>query len=382
MNLYSSKSFGAGGGSLRIAQVNLQPDFGGAERYTLLLAEGLRARGHDVTLLCHPRGRLKKQADERAVPVETAVTRNQLDLSGVARLAARLRRLRPDVLHLQTSKEYVSGLVAARLSRVPVVVASRHLLLPVKPVMRLLFRHFDAVLVLSRAVQDNLIRYGVPEAKVNVIYAGIDTEEFSNAAGDGRGRAARRAFGVPDERLFVGIAGRMVEGKGHSCLLDAMALLAREGVPVTLALVGEGPLRTELELQTRRLGIEAQVIFAGFHPDLPAFMAALDVFVMASTCAEVMPLVLMEAMAAGCAVVATRVGGVPEIIETGRTGLLVAPGDASGLAGALRCLASDSALRAQLSAAGSADVLQRFTVNRMVSETEQMYTRLCAAHAD
>ena len=367
---------------MRIAQVNLQPDYGGAERYTLMLADGLRERGHSVTLLCHPRGRLKREAELRGLTVDPVTARSQADLRAAVHLAIRLRRMRPDILHLQTSKEYISGAIAARLARVRVVVASRHMLLPVKPIIKSLFRSLDAVVVLSRAVRDNLIRFGVSEAKVKVIYAGIDTDEFTRAGEDGSGPAAREALGVPPDRLLVGMAGRLVHGKGHACLLDATALLARQRVPVTLALAGEGPLRGEIEARTRALGIAGQVIFAGFHTNVPAFMAALDVFVMASTCEDVMPLVLMEAMATGCPVVATRVGGVLEIIDPEYTGLVAPPGDAGALADALLRLQADPCLRAQLGAAGRTEVLRRFTLARMVAETEEMYQHLWSTKHD
>ena len=361
---------------MRVVQVNIQPDYGGAERYTLLLADGLRARGHSVSLICHPKGRLRSEAEQLGLTTHTVTARNQADLRAAVHLAIQLRRERPDILHLQTSKEYFSGAIAARWARVPAVVVSRHMLLPVKPIVRRLFQKVDAVVVLSQAVRDNLLLYGVPDAKVNVIYAGIDTREFSRAAEDGSGCTARVALGVPDGNLLLGMAGRFVEGKGHACLLDAMASLIGQGVPTTLALVGEGPLRGEMEARARTLGIADQVIFAGFHPNLPAFMAALDVFVMASTCQEVMPLVLMEAMSAGCPVVATEVGGVSEIVASGRTGLLVPPGDAAALADALRRVGEDPSLRARLREAGHAEVLQRFTLSHKVEEMEQMYLRL------
>ena len=367
---------------MRIAQVNLQPDYGGAERYTLLLSDGLRERGHAVTMVCHPRGRLKRDAESRGLPVETATCRSQLQLSAAMPLAIRLRRARPEVVHLQTSKEYVIGAIAARWARVPVVVASRHMLVPVKPTMRALFRTLNAVVVLSNAVRYNLVLFGVPKAKIELIYAGIDANEFVCAREDGGGLAARAAMGVPAERLLVGMAGRMVAGKGHACLIDAMALVAKQGVPATLALAGEGPLRGELAAQARSLGIAEQVLFTGFQPNLAKFMAALDLFVMASTCEEVMPLVIMEAMAAGCPILATDVGGVREIIEPGRTGLLVPPGNASEMAGSILCLTAAPGLRATLSAAGRAEVIKRFTLPRMVMETERLYQRLLASKSE
>ena len=135
---------------MKIAQVNLQPDYGGAEAHVGMLARGLRARGHDVRLLCHPSGRLRMDAARDGLPTESLRVRNQLAPVAALRMAALLRRDRPDVLHLHTPKEYLCGLVAGRLAGVSAIVLTRHMLLPLKPLMRQVYARTDAAICLSR----------------------------------------------------------------------------------------------------------------------------------------------------------------------------------------------------------------------------------------
>lgn len=347
----------------RIALVNLQADYGGAEGHVLSLATGLAARGHEIRVLCHPRGRLRRSVEAHGLRAVAVPTVGQTDPRAALRLAWIVRRWRPDVLHLHTPKDYLVGALAARLSDATATVLTRHLLLPVSPHMRRLYRRCDAVICPCRALRDQLAADGVPDEKLALVYGAINAEPF---------------FQAPPPRsetgLVVGTVGRLVPGKGHAVLLEAFAQLG--GVP-TLRVIGDGPERAALGAQVERLGLTDGVQFLGFQSDVPAAMAALDMFVLASTHTEVLPLVVMEAMAAGCAVVATAVGGVPEIVEDGHSGLLVPPGDAEALAASLRRLAADPALRATLGRAARERVRGRFTLPGMVAETERVYQRVC-----
>lgn len=351
---------------MKIAQVNLQTDYGGAERHVLLLARGLRDAGHEVRVFCHPGGRLRREAESAGIATGLVSARNQIDLGAALRLAMRLRRWRPDVVHLHTPREYVGGTLAARCAGVPATVITRHMVRPVNALMRRVYGRTGAVLCLTRAVRDNLAGQGIPPEKLELVYGAIDTTEFAVEAGKGAA-------------LAVGIVGRLVGGKGHACFLEAAARFsAASPLPAKFLIVGDGPERPTLEALAGRLGLSSdRVVFTGFRGDMPAVMASLDILVLASTDAEVLPLVVMEALAAGRAVVATRVGGVPEIVEDAVTGLLVPPGDTDALAGALRRLAADPELRARLGVAGKRKVEAQFSLPRMIAETERVYRRLC-----
>lgn len=362
---------------MKIAQVNLQPDFGGAERHVLLLARGLRASGHSVTVVCHPDGKLRQEAHSLKMPVLPLPARGQIDPGAVVRLTLSLWLMRPHVLHLHTPRDYLSGVLAARLARVPAVVITRHMLLPVKPLMRRVYSRVGVVICLTGAVRDNLRQSGVPEPRLKIVSGAIDTEEFALA--HARRRPVRREFKLDESEICIGVVGRLVRGKGHECLLEAAARLKTEKSPAAKVLiVGDGPERAALQVRVEQLGLADRVIFAGFRGDMPAVMAALDILVLPSTDTEVLPLVLMEAMAAGNPVVATQVGSVPEIVEGGVNGLLVPPGDADALAAALSRLIAEPDLRGRLAAAGKQRVEQDFSLPRMVAATEHVYKSLCA----
>jgi len=258
----------------------------------------------------------------------------------------------------------------------------------VKPIMRRVYQAAGAVICLTRVVQNGLCAAGVSPEKLALIPGAIDTAEFAAAGADAARRAAVRAeWGLDDAAAAapgcaVGVVGRLVGGKGHGCFLAAAARLADTPAVAKFLIVGEGPERAALEAEAGRLGVaDGRVLFTGFRDDVPAVLAALDILVLPSTDAEVLPLVVMEALAAGRPVVATSVGGVPEMIEDGVSGLLVPPGDADALAAALRRLTGDATLRARLAGAGRECVERRFTLARMVSETERVYRRLCCCPA-
>lgn len=358
----------------RIALVNLQFDYGGAERHVLSLARGLAGRGHDVRVFCHPRGRLRRDAERSGLRAVALGTAGQTDPGAALRLAWQVRRWRPDVLHLHTPKDYLIGTLAGRLTAKTAVVLTRHLLLPVRPHMRRLYNGSDAVICPCRALRDQLASEGVAPDKLELVYGAVDLEPFLHPS-DGSGQL-RRELGLGESDTIIGILGRLVPGKGHGVLLEAVSRLGVSPAGPKLLIIGDGPERSALQAQAVRLGLSGQVVFAGFRTDVPAVLSALDVVVLASTHTEVLPLSVMEAMAAGRAVVATSVGGVPEIVEDGRSGLLVPPGDADALATALRRLIADPALRAELGRAAALRVQQQFTLPRMVAEMERVYLRL------
>lgn len=341
----------------------------------LSLAVGLAGLGHDVRVVCHPRGRLRRNAESAGLCVVAVPTVGQTDARAAARLAWFVRRWRPDVLHLHTPKDYLIGTLAGGLSGGTALVFTRHLLLPVKPHMRCLYSRADAVICPCRALRDQLATAGVPDQRLALVLGAIDAEPFFQSRPDRC--ALRRRLGLVETGPLIGIVGRLVPGKGHSVLLEALSRLETGQVASTLLIIGDGPLQAALIADVVRRGLADRVRFLGFQSDVPGVMAALDILVLASTHSEVLPLVVMEAMAAGCAVVATSVGGVPEIVEDGRSGLLVSPGGADDLALALHRLIGDPGLRADLGQAARERVREEFTLPRMVRETEQVYQGLC-----
>ena len=185
---------------------------------------------------------------------------------------------------------------------------------------------------------------------------------------------ARFALRLPPDALVLGTLGRLTEQKGQRLLLQAVAALARDLPDLVLFLAGAGPLRDDLEAEAARLGLADRVRFLGLRRDRPTLFAAMDVFVLPSRW-EGLSLALVEAMGAGRAVVATDVGGNPEVVHNGRTGLLVRPNDADALADAIGTLCRDHDLRAALGDAAAVDARARFSIEQHVAQLSALYRR-------
>lgn len=365
---------------MKIALTNLQPDYGGAEVHVRTLARGLSAYGHDVRLFCHPDGRLRDYAHSDGTATQSLPARNQLDGIAALRLAAHLRRDRPDVLHLHASRDYLCGLLAGRLAHTRVVL-TRHMLLPLRPAMRRAYTYADAVICLSQGLKTRLLAQGIPAHKLHLIYGAIDLTPFSVPPNSDKVSALRHEWGAQPREMLIGCIGRLVEGKGQATLLQALSLCREAAEPLRLVLVGNGPLQETLQVQAKTLGIADRVHFAGFRHDIPQVLATFDSVVVPSTIMELLPLALMEAMASGQPVLATRVEGITEIVDEERMGCLLPPGNATALAEALRFLASSAEARNQRGKAAKVQVESRFALPRMLEETQQLYERLdCSAH--
>jgi glycosyltransferase involved in cell wall biosynthesis len=225
----------------------------------------------------------------------------------------------------------------------------------------------DLILANSEAVKQDVVRQErVAPSKVRVIYNGIESSRYAVEAD----QALRSSLGIPDRT--VGVVARLVDYKGHRFFLEACPEIRRRHPAVTFLLIGDGPDRSELEDYVRTLGLERSVRFLGSRPDIPELLSVLDVVVLPSL-EEGFPNAVLEAMAAGRPVVATRVGGVPEAVVHEKTGLLVPPRDPSALADAVNCLLGDAGRRADMGRMGQKRVSEFFSLSRLVGEMEDLY---------
>jgi glycosyltransferase involved in cell wall biosynthesis len=251
-----------------------------------------------------------------------------------------------------------------------------------------LLRRADRLIAVSDYVAASAVNYGYDPARVAVARNGwsphvLDAVELSSPAElDALGGTTRAELGIQADALVVAIVARLNPWKGHRTLFDAIARLDGEGLGnVQVIVAGDdgtgtasGPVAQELRAHTTRLGIVDRVHFVGFREDPSGIFAACDVFAM--PCVEPFGLVYLEAMAAGKPVLALSVGGAPEVVEDGVTGLLSAEDDAAGLAANLRLLAEDEALRARLGLAGRRRVEREFSASRMAADVAEIYAGL------
>lgn len=295
----------------------------------------------------------------------------------VPRVAAWLRAEGVDLLHCHLPLAGVAGRLAARLARVPVVYTEHNVLARYHPLTlrahRATWRLQAAVVAVSEEVASS-VRQAMGEAvPLRVVRNGIEVERMV-ASGE-EIAAVRAELGAPEGAPLVGTVAVLREQKRLDLWLAAARIIGEELPAARFAIVGDGPLRGELETEAARLGLADRVAFTGLRPDVRAYHHAFDLF-LASSQFEGLPLALLEAMAAGRPVVATRVGGVPEAVEDGVEGLLVPPGEPAALAAAALSLLADPARARALAAAARRRVAADFSIARMAGELEAIYAEV------
>ena len=377
-----------------IARLNV----GGPALHVSYLTKGLAERGYDTTLVAgqvgEAEGSMEYAARELGVePLLLPALQRDIaarpDIAAILRVRDLIRDLRPNILHTHTAKAGAVGRMAAAIARIPdppVIVHTYHghvlrgyfgpaRTAAFRQVERSLARTTDRLIAVSPEVRDELVAQGIaPYEKFEVIRLGLDLEH--RAAPSAEGAAALRAeLGVPHEAALIGWLGRMTEIKRVEDLLAAFAQLRGRGVDAHLALAGDGPLRPQLEELAAQLNLSGRAHFLGMQKDVAPVYGACDVIALTSA-NEGTPVSLIEALASGTAVVSTDVGGVRDVVQDGETGLLVPAADIEGIAVALQRLAEDKELRQRLASHASADVRERYSVERLVGDMDDLYRRL------
>jgi glycosyltransferase involved in cell wall biosynthesis len=360
---------------IRIAHVTGETGFSGGELQVFLLLEGLRKRGHHSVLLCPAESRSLQEAARRGIEARPIRAGNVWSLRGLFEMRRALQASAPDLVHLHTGRaNWLGGLTAWHLG-LP-AITTRRMDRAVKRDARTRFMYGRVVrraVAISGAVRARLIEGGVPPSMIRLIPSAVDPELLYPQ----HGRASTRAAaGLADTPMLLVVAA-LVHRKGIDVLMAALAILAEQGLRPALWIAGQGPARPALESQARELRLDAQVRFLGQRGDVADLLAACDVFILPSR-REGLGVAALEAMAAGRAIVATRVGGLAEAVLHERTGLLVPPEDPAALADALARLLRDPSLRARLAAEGPRRVAQGFRAEDLVEAYEGLYCEVLA----
>lgn len=376
-----------------IARLNM----GGPALHVAYLSAGLAERGYETTLvagsLARGEGSMAYVAEGLGVEVVhlDALSREISpfrDALSVLRLARLIRAQRPQILHTHTAKAGTVGRLAALLAgdaRPEVIVHTFHghvlhgYFGPLRSgafrlLERLLARMTTRLIAVSPQVRDDLVGLGVaPVEKFTVVRLGIELGERLGT--EEEGADARARLGIAPERFVVGWVGRMTGVKRTDDVLESLRLLRERGTDAVLLMIGDGPDREHVEERASRLGIVRHCLFLGYQEDVSGWYRTFDAMILPSA-NEGTPVVVIEALAAGCPVVATSVGGVPDVVREGVDGFLVPAGDTEALAARLARLAEDPELRARMGAAGRESVPERYAVERLVGDVDELYRSL------
>jgi len=339
---------------------------GGAEGVVLHLSRALQARGHSVVVAATAGRPFTKDLEQLDIDVRPMRLSGKLNVLAALALARVARAESADVLHAHLSTAGVLAGVAGRIAGIPTVATVHGMTHP------FYYRMVDHIVAVSEAVSQHLLRCGVTPRRITVVKNGVDASLFGQLP---TREHARSMFGLPLQAQTVGSVGRLSEAKGHKYLLRAVALLRQRYPELRVMIVGGGEKLPCLLSEAEQLGIASHVMFAGYRKDVDVVLAALDLYVQPSL-EEGLGLAVMEAMAARVPVVGTRVGGIPELIEDGRTGLLVPARDPALLADAIARLLTDARLRARLADAARAHVRMHHTWPRAAEQVELVYQSL------
>ena len=348
----------------------------GAETQLVRLAIGLdRARFAVSVIVLKQCNEFEMELAAAGIQVTKLGRRYPWDFAIVWRLARELRRARPSIVHSYLSFANLLSVLVAGAAGVPCVVLSQRssYASSLSPfwlrVARWAHRRASHVIANSNAARQEEIAAGFPPERISCVPNGIDVPNESPPE-------SRASLDLPEGPLAVCV-GQLVMEKDHATLLAAWALVRKSAPTATLALLGAGALQSDLEAQAQAAGIAASVLFLGArHPSLPWIRAA-DLVVQSSV-SEGMPNAVLEAMAAGRPIVATRAGGIPELVEDGVSGLLVPARDPEALARAILDLLGDATRRGALGARARERASREFSVARMVARTEAVYALLGA----
>jgi glycosyltransferase involved in cell wall biosynthesis len=352
----------------------------GGQNQALLTVLGLRELGHRTVLVAHPKGELRRRASEGLDLVPLA-PRSEIDLAAAWRLARIVREFGPAVVHAHDPHGVAMaasalGLMSARRSDgapAPTLVASRRVDFELKSnaFSRWKYRQVAAFVCASDCIRQMLVGQGVPSSRAVTVHEGIDLAHVDAAPPE----SAREAFWLPRNAPVVGAVGALVDHKGHRYLIRAAAEVVRTIADVRFVILGEGERRGELTDLVKAMGLERHVLLPGFRPDVLSLLKTFDLFVMPSV-TEGLGTSLLDAMACRRPIVASRVGGIPEVVVHDETGLLVAPREPEALARAIERVLRDHGLADRLARAGRTRVEQRFTAQRMVADTLGVYEQL------
>lgn len=380
---------------IRIVYILTRMSIGSPAMHTVLLTQRFSQPPYESFLICGESdsrsGDMRYFADLQGIqPIYIPLLGGSLNpvssLLVLLRLYRLIRRLEPDIVHTHLAQAGFTGRIAAWLAGVPVIVHTVHAHVfggqydPISTWLFIALERFaasrsDTIITLTQSLRYELVeRYRIARyGRITILPLGLDLNALAQTPR--KMGAFRREWSIPPDAPLIGIVGQLSVVKNHALFLQAAALIRAQVPDARFVIVGDGELRHDLEAQTRALNLHDAVIFTGWLRDLPLLYSDLDVLVNSSI-SEGTPTPIIEALTAGCPVVATAVGGVPDLLDHGRLGRLALPNNADSLAQSIL-----AALTQPLENAARDIMLKRYGIDRLVSDLDSLYQGLLAKHS-
>ncbi|MEM6821126.1 MAG: glycosyltransferase family 4 protein [Verrucomicrobiota bacterium] len=363
--------------SLTIVHTEASTGWGGQEKRIFSEMLALRERGHHPSVITAQDAALAKHCANAQFPTYEVSFKRSDYLRSFRRISQRFKELHPDVVNTHSSRDGYLAAAAARWTNVPALIRSRHIDVdyPQRSISRIAYYHLaDHVLTTSNRIRNRLSKQlSIPIERISNIPTGIDVQTFDPSSAD-RDKFRNELKLQPHTKL-VGQVSVLRSWKGHRILIQAISQL-KDLEDLYWVFVGEGPMRQLLEEDIRSYGLEDRITLAGHREDIPDVLAALDYVVLASTGHEGVPQVVLQAQAMERLVIATEVGGIPEVVEHGVTGLLTEPNHPQALADALRVAFQDPEHAREIGKRARKSVGSNYSLSKMVDTLESLYSRL------
>lgn len=360
---------------MSLFQIDSGKEWRGGQRQSFFLAKELKRNGYPFHYVVQPGSPLHEKASDAGLPVFPLKISGEADALAILRLTLAMKRKRCRLVNFHDAHSVAVGSAAASLAKVPLRVISRRVDFPLKKnalSRRKYTKDVDAIIAVSEAVKNVLVKGGIEAKRIHVIPDGIDFSPYDEKSSKDY---LCREFSFDRDDFLVGIVARLSDEKGHKYLIQASQYLRERTPKIKIVIVGEGPLRMDLDRQVKEIHGEDMVFFMGFREDIPQILKSLDVFVLSSE-HEGLGSILMDAMACRLPIVATRVGGIPELIEHRKTGLLVPPQRPKSLANAILEIYEDRELAKRLGQMGYGVVHQKFSAESMALRAIDLYEDL------
>ena len=346
--------------------------FGGQELRILAETRWLLDHGWDALVACQPASPLHAEAGAAGIPAVAVRMRGAHDLWALFVLRRLMKARAVSLIHTHSSVDSWLGALAARSLGRP-VVRSRHVSIRIRSRRALVYRLADRVVTSGEAVRAIVVGAGVPAGRVVSIPPGVDTRRFHPGVS---GKTVRDELGLAADQPLVGLVANIRGSKGHNVFLEAARDVLRAAPRARFLIVGDGVGYDDVRRRVSDLGLTRHVTMTGFRRDIPEVMAALDVLVLPSIRSEAASQVIPQALAVGTPVVATTVGGSPELVRDGETGRLVPPDDAHALARAVLEILRDPERARAMGRAGQAVVGAGLTLEASMARTTAVYREL------
>lgn len=359
---------------MHILHTEWSQGWGGQEIRIIAEMEALTAEGIKTSIACHPESQIYEQAGKRgldAYPIKFGTPANLATILQVAKLA---KRIKATIIHTHSSKDSWIGGIAGKLSAIP-VVRSRHIsaLIKKKPTNRILYGYLPKSIVTSgRIIAEQLIdATGVSPEKVFAVAPGADPRRF--VPNLEAGKEIRAEFNIPEDATVYGMVAVLRSWKGHCLFLEAITPLIKSDPTVWVLIVGDGPMKEPIESKIKELGITDRVVLTGHRSDPERYYPALDVHLLPSLRNEGAPQAVPQAMMCGVANITSDGGGLPEVLDHGKTGLIATAGDLEALRKCINDFFNDPDYRKKIAQAGQKKALEDFTFERQIKKTKEAY---------